>query len=506
MRKVNEMTKQNRSERYDAFDAAAQAELESVPPKDFPALERRLMALIDLLPQRPVIQDHHATRWLERTVTMSIERVELEHGEGNATVGDVHKHALWHVRRASAIGGSEMGTIVKHFRGDRGNFTSAKNLAMEKLLIMAPQRSTPEMARGNRAEPWLQRMYHEQHGVRSDEAMLDLMKGYRWSRLPQLVGTPDDIVILPDGRRRLVDYKCPSADVNAEYEKKGVSFDYVCQVHHYGILSQSSGGRFDEMEVAVFDPRYFVIHQYAVERDPALIQEIMKAGQVFWDEFVMHGLIPDDLAPDALEIQEGEMYDLGVQAVMLKVMGDELETRRKELLERISAMGSEWHELATGKLDMGFASFTRARKWDEAALVELAESVGVDPKTHLKDSGKPDADRAVALVLALHKRITEGADPSPVLADIARDGVPTKITIDLDALEEAVRGAGVNTTPAAGLAEKFLISQKKKGEDADNVRAIKTEAIAFADQIEETIQQVGGQILQGEPDEDPALP
>jgi hypothetical protein len=260
------------------------------------------------------------------------------------------------------------------------------------------------------------------------------------------------------------------------------------------------------MEVAVFDPRYFVIHQYAVERDPALIQEIMKAGQVFWDEFVMHGLIPDDLAPDALEIQEGEMYDLGVQAVMLKVMGDELETRRKELLERISAMGSEWHELATGKLDMGFASFTRARKWDEAALVELAESVGVDPKTHLKDSGKPDADRAVALVLALHKRITEGADPSPVLADIARDGVPTKITIDLDALEEAVRGAGVNTTPAAGLAEKFLISQKKKGEDADNVRAIKTEAIAFADQIEETIQQVGGQILQGEPDEDPALP
>lgn len=493
------------TERYKAFDVAAQAELSGQAPTEFPEVERRLTRLIDLLPQRPVIEEHHVVRWLDRTLRMSIERVELERGEGNATVADVHTHALWHVRRASAIGGSEIGTIVKHFRGDRGNFTSAKNLAMEKLLIMAPQRSTPEMARGNRAEPWLQRMYHEQHGVRSDEAMLDLMKGYRWSRLPQLVGTPDDIVILGDGRRRLVDYKCPSADVNAEYEKNGVSFDYVCQVHHYGILSQSSGGRFDEMEVAVFDPRYFVIHQYEVERDTALIQEIMKVGQVFWDEFVMKGLIPDDLSPDALEIQEGEMYDLGVQAVILKVMGDEIEIRRKELLERVSAMGSEWHELATGKLDMGFASFTRARKWDEATLVELAESVGIDPGDHLKDSGKPDTDKAVALLSSLHKRITEGKDPSPVLADIARDGVPTKISLDLDALEEAVRGAGVNTTPAAGLSEKFLISQKKKGEDADNVRTIRAQAIEFADEIETVIREVGTRIIEGDPEEDPTL-
>lgn len=493
-------------ERYEAFDVAAQAELGAPPPADLPESERRLMSLIDKLPQRAVIRDHHATRWLERTITMSIGRVELDRGEGNATVGDVHAHALWHVRRASAIGGSEIGTIVKHFRGDRGNFTSAKNLALEKLLIMSPQRSTPEMARGNRAEPWLQRMYHEEHGVRSDPDALALLKGYRWHRLPQLVGTPDDIVILPDGRRRVVDYKCPSADVNAEYEKNGVSFDYVCQVHHYGVLAQSAGARFDEMEVAVFDPRYFTIHQYKVERDPALIQEIMKSAKAFWDEFVMHGLVPDDIAPDALEIQEGEMYDLGVQAVMLKVMGDELEVRRKELLSRISAMGSEWHELATGKLDMGFASFTRSRKWDEAALVELAGSVGLDPQAHIKETGKPDAEKAIALLAALHKRITGGQDPGPILADIARTGVPMKSELDLDALEAAVRDAGVNTTPAAGLTEKFLISQKKSGDDAENVRAIKAEAIAFADQIEETIQQVGGRILQGDPEGDPALP
>ena len=68
-----------------------------------------------------------------------------------------------------------------------------------------------------------------------------------------------------------------------------------------------------------------------------------------------------------------------------------------------------------------------------------------------------------------------------------------------------MRDAGVNTTPAAGLTEKFLISQKKKGDDADNVRAIKTEAIALADEIEGLIQLVGGRILAGEEPEDPDL-
>jgi hypothetical protein len=106
----------------------------------------------------------------------------------------------------------------------------------------------------------------------------------------------------------------------------------------------------------------------------------------------------------------------------------------------------------------------------------------------------------VALLAALHKRITEGQDPAQILADIARDGVPMKISVDLDALEEAVRDAGVNTTPAAGLSEKFLISQKKKGPDADNVRAIKAQAIDLADTLEEVVRNEGVKILRDEPE------
>lgn len=490
---------------YRRFDDAASRESASAPPADFADSERRLKALIDKLPQRAVVDDAHVERWLTRTLKMSIERVELDLGEGNADVGDVHEHALWHVRRASAIGGSEMGTIVKHFRGERGNFTSARNLAMEKLLVMAPMRSTPEMARGNRAEPWLQRMYHEEHGVRSDEGMLDLLKGFRWDRLPQMVGTPDDIVVLPDDTRRLVDYKCPSADVNAEYEKNGISFDYVCQVHHYGILSQASGGRIADMEVAAFDPRYFMVHQYEVEKDPELMREIMISAKTFWDDFVMTGALPEDIAPDNLEVREGEMYDLGVQAAIMKVLSDETSARQKELLERASAMGSEWHDLATGKLDLGFAALDRTRKWDEDALSEIARSVGVDPDEYFSDTGKIDTDRANTLLESLHKTIVSGEDPGPALADLARNGVPKKRALDAPALAEAVEEAGATTTSAAGLQERFTLSRKKKGDEADKVREIKAQVIDLADTLETVVAEQGENILRGAPEEDPSL-
>lgn len=484
------------------FDQAAERENKAAPPRDFSQSEKRLRTLIDKLPQRDVIEDRHVDRWITRTLKMSIDRVELELGEGKADIPAVHEHALWHVRRASAIGGSEMGTIVKHFRGDRGNFTSARNLAMEKLLIMAPMRSTPEMARGNRAEPWLQRMYHEEHGVRSDEAMLDALKGFRWDRLPQIVGTPDDIVVLPDDRRRLVDYKAPSADVNAEYEKDGISFDYVCQVHHYAILAQASGSRISEMEIAAFDPRYFLIHQYEVERDPDLIREIMSSATTFWDDFVMVGALPDDIAPDNLQVEEDEMRDIGVQAAIMKVLSGEVEARQKELLERVSAMGSEWHELAVGKLDLGFATFDRSRKWDEEALTEIARSVGVVPEDYISTTTSMDTDRAKEMLEALHETITSGEDPGPALADLARSGVPMKAKMDLNALAEAVEAAGANPTPAAGLQERFSISRKKSGEEADRVRAIKAHVIDLADTLEDVISEEGTKILRGDAEEE----
>lgn len=484
--------------RFEAFDRIA--EEVSRTPRDFADSERGVRKLIDALPQRDMIEERHIENWITRTYKMAIQRMELEHGAENATVQSVHDHVLWHVRRASGIGGSEMGTIVKHFRGDRGNFTSARNLAMEKLLIMAPMPSTDEMSRGIRAEPWLQKMYHEMHEVRSDEESLKKLRGFRWDRMPHIVGTPDDIVTPVDGprRRRITDYKAPSADVNAEYDRKGISFDYVAQVHHYSIVAQASGVAFHEMDVAAFDPRSFTVRSFPIERDTDLIKEILVCSKALWEEHVMEGVLPEDIAPDELDIQDRALIDLGMEAAIMKVLAEDISKRQKEILEQISAMGSEWHDLAVGKLDMGYAVFDRSRKWKEDELRRLSEAVSVDPDDFLKDDAKMDAKAAEQMLSDLISIMQKGEDPGPKLAEILQVGVPRTTSLDVDRLVAHLEEIGVNLTEAMDLQERFTLTRKTKGPEADQLRQVRADVSGLVDELEEVIADQAKAILAGD--------
>jgi len=485
---------------FNRFDAAAIAEAERPAPANFTESIRRLSALIDLLPQRPVIEDKHAERWVNRCIEMAITRMELEHGEGKATIASVHEHVLWHVRRASAIGGSEIGTVVRHFRGERGGFSNARNLTLEKLLIMAPQAGDEAMNRGVRAEPWLQRMYLEEHDCVSDEGALDVLKGFRWEKAPQIVGTPDDLILYKNGRRRIIDYKCPSAAVNEEYEKKGmVSFDYVCQVHQYGIFSRESGIEFDGMDIECFDPRYFKLVTYEIVYDPDLEEEMIAGADTLWNEFVMKGVVPEVPGLGTLDTDDEEtrslMENLTLQAAVMKVIGDELTTRQKELLSRIQAIGKDAHALNEGKIDLGFASFDRKRQWDEEVLGQLATAAGLEIEDFMQSNGKFDADQGEGLLKQIFE--AHGEDPS-VIPDLVADmavagGVPQKKALNVDDLIAALEEIGVDVTPAAGIGEKFSLSRAKK--NAEKVSQIKHEAVRLSDTIEEVVEQGSADLL-----------
>ncbi len=479
---------------FNRFDAAAIAEADRPAPANFTESIRRLGALIDLLPQRAVIEDKHAERWVNRCIEMAIIRMELEHGEGKATIESVHNHVLWHVRRASAIGGSEIGTVVRHFRGERGGFSNARNLTLEKLLIMAPQAGDEAMNRGVRAEPWLQRMYLEEHDCVSDEGALDVLKGFRWDKAPQIVGTPDDLILYKNGRRRIIDYKCPSAAVNEEYEKKGmVSFDYVCQVHQYGIFSRESGIVFDGMDIECFDPRYFKLVTYEIVYDADLEAEMLAGADTLWNDFVMKGVVPEVPGLGTLETEDEDakalMENLTLQASVLKVIGDELATRQKEVLSRIQAIGHNAHALNEGKIDLGFAAFDRKRSWDEDILGQLAAAAGVEVEDFMQGTGKFDADAGEGMLKVIFEAHDHDAGAVPgLLTDMAAGGgVPQKKVLNTDDLIEALEAIGVDVTPAAGISEKFSLSRAKK--NADKVLQLKNEAIRLSDTIEEVVEQ-----------------
>ncbi|MBW3243586.1 YqaJ viral recombinase family protein [Epibacterium sp. DP7N7-1] len=495
---------------FQAFDAAADAEQELQDPDDFDESRERLSALIDKLPQRNAIKDDHAKRWLERTMRTAVERMELEHGEGNATVGDVHRHVFWHVRRASGIGGSEAGTVLKHYRGKKGTFGDAHNLVLEKLLIMSPQPSTEEMARGVRAEPWVQRMYHEHHGVKSDEKDLEKLKNFRWAKRPASVGTPDDIVnhIVGEfaGLKRCLDYKAPSAAVVEDYETNGVSMDYVCQVHHYGILQLASGSKFDVMSIEAFDPRSFKILSFPVEFDIKLAKEISDSCHRLWHENVMLGVVPDAPAPDDLNVKDEKLIEIGVQAAFIKVLGDELTKRQKALLESISIMGSEWHDIATGKMELSVASFSRTRKWDEEKLRDIAEAADIDvaPFEIADKKGKVDAQAASDFLVQLHDALKEEDADSikKLLDDYTQSGAPIVTKLDADKLAEHLEENGFSTIEAAQVGEAFRLSQKKKGPEFERLSHLRTEVSDLVDGLEVVAQEHAPKIIKGEETEE----
>ena len=495
-------TPTNRSDatlkRFKAFDVAFEAELARPAPQSFEDAIPRLRSVIDALPQRGAIKDDHATRWLDRTLKMAVDRMTLEHGEGKSSIGDVHQHVMWHIRRASGFGGSEAGTIVKHFQGEKGNFTNAHNLVMEKLLIMAPQPSTPEMARGVRAEPWVQKIYQATTGYQTDHEALSLLRGFRWDRAPFLAGTPDDFVLKDNARRRMVDYKAPSAAVCADYETKGISFDYQAQLHHYGIISMAAGSRFEDMSIEVHDPRTFEVVSYPVAFDKDLARDITSAARTLWNDYVMEGVVPDAPAVEDLDVTDDFIVTLGHEAAMFRALKEIVEEREKEWLKRITILGSEMHDKAVGKLALGVASFTRARVWDEAALVSMAEAAGIDPAAFYSDGKKVDGERVEEILNLLVTEVRDGGDPSQILQDLARDGVPMKQVFNADGLEQALREAGVDTVEAAGIKGTFGLSTKKKGPEAEAVSRLRGMVSELVDALDDVVRENAEKIIKGE--------
>lgn len=491
---------------FNAFDAAAIKEAADAAPKDFTESIRRLSALIDMLPQRMLIEDSHAERWVTRTVEMAMIRMELEHGEGKATLKDIHNHVLWHVRRASAIGGSEIGDVVRHFRGETGGFSDARNLVLEKLLIMSPQPGTTEMNRGVRAEPIIQQMYLADMEAVSDEASLDVLKGFRSPKAPQIVGTPDDLVIYADQSRKIIDYKCPSADVNEEYEKKGISFDYVCQVHQYGFFSKESGIDFDGMDIVCFDPRSFTLGSYVVEHDPELLKEMILCSSTLWNDFVMRGELPIVPGPAKLNTEDADilkqMEDLTMQAAVLKVIASEITTRQTETLNRVAALNGENHKMAAGKVDLGFASFSRKRAWDEEQLLGILEAAGLQRNDFLQDGRSLEPKNAEKMFKTIFKAVgDETVDVAPLLETLLDEGgIPYKIQYNIDLILETLESLCVSVTPAARISEGFALSRAKA--QAEKVQILKNHAIELADTVEAVVVENALRLLEGRPEDD----
>ena len=203
---------------YRRFDrqlrAAGRADLDG--PADIRGLSSAILETIAALPQADLIPEHRRIDWMERTASAELQRHSEVTGK-RLDLPDLLPIMLWHVRRLSGIGGSDAGTILLGSRGLPGSFTTARNIAAQKLLIAAPDPGNEFTQRGARAEPWLRRILMEQTGADTSADSLETLRDFRDDSTPWRIGTPDDFLLssgplpgfAPAARHIMIDYKSP---------------------------------------------------------------------------------------------------------------------------------------------------------------------------------------------------------------------------------------------------------------------------------------------------------
>jgi len=489
--------------RYTAFDARL-AQISGTPwkhergPGATRELVSRCMAAVQALPQADAIPEDRATRWILKTTQAEAGRVRGTGGE--ITMPALHAAVSWHLRRATGIGGSDAGAVLAESRGQAPTFTTARNLAAEKLLILPPQPATGPMMRGIRAEPWLQRMYLEQTGRSSASTGLGALRNARDPDAPWRIGTPDDFVHLvhveesPDGAWHMIDYKCPGPDVFAEM-RKDISLDYTCQLHHYHAIARRAGVRVDTMAIAAFDAENFLVEEFPVTHDPALARELEQACAGFW-QLVEAGTLPEPRSgPGPLE-PSPEATDTLARITLMRAVADEITTRVAGIRDRLEQQYLDQR----GELRIPAAAWTIADRWDEDQLRTLADLGEVDPARHEKVTRKPDPAACVATLSEIYAALEGGEDPADILEALRESGVPLSRTLDADSLAAALADEGIDTAVARGAVTRHRISTRTA--DQEVVQAVRAEAAGMVDEIEAVSLEILDVALAREPDHD----
>lgn len=497
---------------YEKFDAVMTAAAEGPCPSGHKAIIEKLSDLAQYLPQFPAIQAMNPAQhinWAKKALTTELtislldRRAKPGHDVLDAAEQEDYERAwkqcLWHMRRASGIGGSEIGTIVLNLsRNESGEFGSAHNTVKEKLLLMAPQIGEPAMRRGHQMEDYVRSIHHKSSGEVEDVSSLRALRGFRSADHPYIIGTPDDITLRGDGKktkkeRVLLDYKCPGQEVLDKYKKTGVPFGYVAQLHHYNIVAQDAGIKINAFQLVPFD-----YHGGAntlimpVQHDPDLEAEIKETGRVLWNDFVMKGRIPDPMKAPDLVVNDVALGDSMRRAGVMHAIATEVAKRAEELKgEAIMMADRSVEKKALGRIDAGFYYIARDAKWDEEILRELAAKADIKPDDFLKPSAGKVNQKTTAKMLTSIKALIDGreAGAGREVLKTLKDGMNDALImeLDLDALAKAINDKGIDVSFAYSIKERAGLTMRKNGPDAEQKALVMENAANLLNEISEMV-------------------
>lgn len=485
-------------ERFNAFYAAYEADVADDLPSTPADANKRAKDLIDILPQRLQIQPEDASRWIGLTFHAARKRMDVLHGSGNYGIEQVYEHVRWHIKRASGIGGSELGIIQKHARGKRGNFGTIRDIVRSKLLIDAPTPPNEHMERGIRGEDDIRAMYLQRNGLKTHEAAMKAVGTGIWDKAPHLTFNPDEVLTHPKGEKHVIigDYKIPSEAVNAKYENKGVEDEYIDQVTGYALKATIEGYQVEELRIVTWKDKAWDFVEYSADFDVDRAKEIVRNSNAVWMDFVMQGVVPEAPAKEVIICENDDLARMGLRLMAMKVMSSTLSSRVDDLTELMvrgtdGELGSK-----TGSVPLHLGEIRRVPKYDDAILLQIAEENGIDLDGFRNTTNNVDYAAIAAIVpevfdtiqredmegdakLERIQSLVEGASKSP----------PVERPVDMKKLQAEMEANNFDLSRAnVGYQTGTYLSMKRSGPIADRVNWLKGQAQSVVTMVEDAMR------------------
>ncbi|KKN80576.1 hypothetical protein LCGC14_0327950 [marine sediment metagenome] len=421
-------------------------------------IRNNIMKLIEHLPQKAVITPEDAKRWVDGVMRFETERAE------------------WHVDRLSGFGGSDIGAVIRGVSGSReSGFSTLERVVEQKLMKRLPLRQDHNMQRGTVLEELAALALMYRHGaVRDTAAMAKVASGSTRPGYEWLIGNQDDIVFI-NNKRLIVDYKVPSTF------SEDIDFDYVAQLHHYGLMARMAGVKLDgyllaKMELAPELAKSLVAkfptmseadkHQLAktiattdvpgmrivalgVEHRRSMDLDILDIGGYAWEEYVLKGVVPS-MKPTELAVLSQEqilnLANLQQQFAMAKSGISHLDTIASQAVSKMGELLAPV-DLASQKLPVNIVNISK-KNYDKVQLVNEAIARGANESELLPDS---PAYLVTALVEEI-KRL-QGDPVADHLFDRSPDSGKAKTFL------ESIEGYDVESLRQEGI--NVLLSRKK---------------------------------------------
>ena len=395
------------------------------------------------IPQGTVIGQERIDRWLMRHKWLSDDQ------------------KVWHLKRATGFGGSDVGALLRHRYQTGNGFRDARQVVSDKLFLSYLDSDSWHLIRGKLLEDLARAVFRKKFQAVPDTASLENSNLYRHKAIDSAVGNPDDAVFI-GSQRFIPDYKCP-ADATDDVE-----FDYVAQLHHYSSIYQSHDIRVDGSLLVKLDlpeafsagicrklleaPDTVDIDQIAntivqldmpgfglMVKQVGLSGDFMKKSldtcQSYWDQYVMHDTLPERLKlkkDDRTDVSDSEISETMASWLHCKLLLDEGRKQLKVYENALKAVDPSYLDDKQLALPAG-SRFSHQNAVDIKGAAEMLIAKGVSEQSLLdktKTMAQPRADVLLQRLVALGEDISDVQlyqpiyDPKAVKEALSEKGIP----------------------------------------------------------------------------------